>query len=172
MKDWQNQSNMAEMAVASLKRTATGLACCALVRDTHAPVEGAVRDDGPIIVEVKELSVGHLHYALTDNIIVGSGVTHATLGSHSVNSEFLGGRNLQNTKLQFVNDLGHPVDDLGLSQIDLRTFGRLHRSYEERIMTSSNDSIGSFVRSGRNNDQSEEIKVTALDRTQRKKYNQ
>lgn len=90
---------MAEMAIASLKRAATSLTCCALVRDTHAPVEGAVRDDGPIIVEVEKLSVGHLHYALTDNVIVGSGVMHATLGSHSVDSEILGGRHLQNTKL-------------------------------------------------------------------------
>lgn len=128
---------MAEMAVASLEGATTSLACCGLVRDTHAPVEGAVGDHGPVIVEIEKLSVGNFHYALADNVIVGSAVTHARLGSHLVDSKIADGSHIQNTKLQFVDDFRDTVDDLGLAQVDLRTFGRLHRSYEARIMASS-----------------------------------
>lgn len=35
---------------------------------------------------------------------------------------------IHNTKLELLDDLGNPVDDLGFAQIDLRTFWRLHRA--------------------------------------------
>lgn len=46
---------------------------------------------------------------------------------------------IHNTKLKLLDDLGNPVDDLGLAQVDLRTFWRLHcaavkdsRSWQEK----------------------------------------
>lgn len=67
----QDKSHMAEMAVANLQRTAAGLAGRGLVRNTHAPVERAMRNNGSVIFEVVEFAVGYFHHALADNVIVG-----------------------------------------------------------------------------------------------------
>lgn len=64
---------MAEMAVANLKGTATGLACSGLVRNTHARVERAMGNRRSAMFEVKEFSVGNFNNGLADNVIIRPG---------------------------------------------------------------------------------------------------
>lgn len=44
------------------------------------------------------------------------------------------GGNVQDSKLQFLDDFRDTVNDLGLAQVDLRSFWRLHRSCHSRSM--------------------------------------
>lgn len=70
---------MAEMAVANLKGTATGLACSGLVRNTHARVERAMGNRRSAMFEVKEFSVGNFNNGLADNVIIGPGNSHVQM---------------------------------------------------------------------------------------------
>lgn len=71
MEGRQDEPHVSEMTVAGLERQAAGLAGSAFVRDTHAAIEGAVRDDGSIMFEIKEFPVRDFDDTLADNIIIG-----------------------------------------------------------------------------------------------------
>ena len=67
----QNKSHMSEMSVTNLQCAAARLTARGLVRNTHAPVERAMSDNGAISFEVVEFAIGDFNHALADNVVVG-----------------------------------------------------------------------------------------------------
>ena len=121
------------MTVAGLERQAAGLAGSAFVRDTHAAVEGAVRDDGSIMFEIKEFPVRDFDDTLADNIIIGPNNRAKVSGTGlaKMQESKKEGITVHNTKLELLDNLRHPVNDLGLTQVHLRTFRGLHGRCQE-----------------------------------------
>ena len=121
------------MTVAGLERKAASLTGSAFVRDTHTAVEGAVGDDGSIMFEIKEFPVRDFDDTLADNIIIGpNGRAEVSGAGLSKNPGRVSPYITPNlSKLELFDNLGHPVNDLGLAQVHLRTFRGLHGRCQE-----------------------------------------
>lgn len=77
----QNQSNVAEVAVALLQMKSARLALGSLVRNTHARVERAMSNHRTVMFKVEKLPVGDLHHSLANNIIVRPGGSKCELAT-------------------------------------------------------------------------------------------
>lgn len=77
--------------------------------------------------EIKEFPVRDFDDALANNIIVGPGSRQASVSNAGLMPSQRE-ETVHHTKLQLLDDFRSPVNDLGLSQVDLRTFRRLHRA--------------------------------------------
>lgn len=121
------------MTVAGLERQAACLTGSAFVRDTHAAVEGAVGDDGSIMFEIKEFPVRDFDDTLADNIIIGPNNRAKVSGAGLAKMQESKKESIavHNTKLELLDNLRHPVNDLGLTQVHLRTFRGLHGRCQE-----------------------------------------
>lgn len=67
---------MTEVTVTLLQIKPTGLAHRSLVGNTHARIEGAMRNYRAVMFEVEELSIRDFHHGLADNVIVGPRDAH------------------------------------------------------------------------------------------------
>lgn len=128
MEDRENQLDMAKMAVAFLKALHTCLAPIILVGHSHSLVKRSMGVDRSIPLKVEQSSIRDLNERLMDDISIRS-VRRLVSGI-----EFVKGIS-QDTKLQFLNHLGHSVNHLHLSPTQQKRFWSLH--LHARVVTAS-----------------------------------
>lgn len=137
---------MTEVTVTGLQSASTCFAFSVLARSSHARVERTMRNDFSATIEIEEFAIGNFYNALANDIIIGPRIGICTQVSNINLLQEMGQRSdigqngslnaLHHTEFQLLDNFWHTVDDLGLAQIDLHTFWRLHCRRQEQSIAS------------------------------------
>ena len=107
---------MSKMPITRLQRTTARLASTRLARDSHTPVERAVSRNGTVIVEVEQFAIRNFDDGLADDVLTRPAQKSIKMSALTQEATRIG-RNLQHAEFDLLDDLGSPVDDLGLPQV-------------------------------------------------------